>query len=323
MHKRFLHVIAAILRSVICCEEAKPSQHTHAATSCKPYILSARKELKQGSAQAANISRAQHRPIVTFMMAKQYRPQFLISSIFMLYQQFDGAPQRSYAGHFATWQALAHSAGAACTVFPSVAWGVCSRLSPVTCAVQASTLSSSSHPSSSGAHHHAVLLCKMLDEQGISLRKQHAVPAWHCSAHPVLQRPLTPSLRAQLSGRWQRGAAQHRHRQPWCAAGETCFKQAHSACCPAPHVHNVCPSCRQGSFGWTALTRATPLLTSPLLTADVPGRPLSTKCACAVNVCATFVVIYAVDRWGRRVVLIGGATHMFITQVQPLQHVAE
>jgi len=43
-------------------------------------------------AQAANVSRAQHRPILTFMTAKRYRPQFLISSIFMLYQQFDGAP---------------------------------------------------------------------------------------------------------------------------------------------------------------------------------------------------------------------------------------
>lgn len=43
-------------------------------------------------AQAANISRAQHRPILTFMTAKQYRPQFLISCIFMLFQQFDGAP---------------------------------------------------------------------------------------------------------------------------------------------------------------------------------------------------------------------------------------
>lgn len=63
-------------------------------------MLSARKEARQGAAQAANISRAQHRPIVTFMMAKQYRPQFLISSIFMLYQQFDGAPQRFLAGQF-------------------------------------------------------------------------------------------------------------------------------------------------------------------------------------------------------------------------------
>jgi hypothetical protein len=35
----------------------------------------------------------------------------------------------------------------------------------------------------------------------------------------------------------------------------------------------------------------------------------------AVNVCATFLVIYAVDRWGRRKVLIGGAVHMLITQV--------
>ena len=42
-----------------------------------------------------------------------------------------------------------------------------------------------------------------------------------------------------------------------------------------------------------------------------------------MNVCATFLVIYAVDRWGRRAVLIGGATHMFITQVLPLQHTAE
>ena len=124
--------------------------------------------MKQGLSQAANISRAQHRPIVTFMMAKQYRPQFLISSIFMLYQQFDGAPQRSYSGHSATPQALACSAGAACYCSsPCVIWWVKNRLSPVTGVVQASTLSSSSHPSSSGAHHHAISPCRALDEQGI------------------------------------------------------------------------------------------------------------------------------------------------------------
>ena len=52
---------------------------SHAVGECDP------------GAQAANVSRAQHRPILTFMTAKRYRPQFLISSIFMLYQQFDGA----------------------------------------------------------------------------------------------------------------------------------------------------------------------------------------------------------------------------------------
>ena len=63
----------------------------------------------------------------------------------------------------------------------------------------------------------------------------------------------------------------------------------------------------------------TPLLTPPRLLCrklTFPEGGLNFKCACAVNVCATFLVIYAVDRWGRRVVLIGGATHMFITQVQ-------
>ena len=118
--------------------------------------------MKQGAAQAANISRAQHRPIVTFMTAKQYRPQFLISSIFMLYQQFDGAPQRSYAGpHLRScrlWRTVLEQHA---TVLPLVLiWGISSRLLPVTCLVQASTLSSSSHPSSSGAHYHAVLLHK-------------------------------------------------------------------------------------------------------------------------------------------------------------------
>ena len=34
-----------------------------------------------------------------------------------------------------------------------------------------------------------------------------------------------------------------------------------------------------------------------------------------MNVCATFLVIYAVDRWGRRRVLIGGALHMLVTQI--------
>ena len=45
--------------------------------------------------QAANLSREQHHPILTFMTAKRYRPQFLISCIFMLFQQFDGAPDRA------------------------------------------------------------------------------------------------------------------------------------------------------------------------------------------------------------------------------------
>ena len=48
-----------------------------------------------GLAQAANLSREQHHPILTFMTAKRYRPQFLISCIFMLFQQFDGAPDRA------------------------------------------------------------------------------------------------------------------------------------------------------------------------------------------------------------------------------------
>ena len=83
--------------------------------------------------------------------------------------------------------------------------------------------------------------------------------------------------------------------------------------------------CQQGSL-WLgsagAHGPAAHSLAAPVLTADVFGRWLNPECACAVNVCATFLVIYAVDRWGRRVVLIGGATHMFITQVQPLQHFA-
>jgi hypothetical protein len=50
--------------------------------------------------------------------------------------------------------------------------------------------------------------------------------------------------------------------------------------------------------------------------AGAPGRASPTaRRARAVNVCATFLVIYAVDRWGRRKVLIGGAVHMLITQV--------
>jgi len=45
--------------------------------------------------QAAKLSREQQHPILTFMTAKRYRPQFLISCIFMLFQQFDGAPDRA------------------------------------------------------------------------------------------------------------------------------------------------------------------------------------------------------------------------------------
>lgn len=171
--------------------------------------------MTQGVAQAANISRAQHRPIVTFMMAKQYRPQFLISSIFMLYQQFDGARRCSCTVHFMTVQALEHGFQSSMPLHPpcctgGVVAGSHLRLG----AMQASTLSSSSHPSSSGAHHHAVLLCKVLDEQSITSEGQHhAVPAG--SALRTLSScctPVMPSLRAQLSGRWQCGAAQHRHR---------------------------------------------------------------------------------------------------------------
>jgi len=65
---------------------------SHAIGECDP------------GAQAANVSRAQHRPILTFMTAKRYRPQFLISSIFMLYQQFDGARAGALACFLSTPQ---------------------------------------------------------------------------------------------------------------------------------------------------------------------------------------------------------------------------
>jgi hypothetical protein len=65
---------------------------SHAVGECDP------------GAQAANVSRAQHRPILTFMTAKRYRPQFLISSIFMLYQQFDGARAGALACFLSTPQ---------------------------------------------------------------------------------------------------------------------------------------------------------------------------------------------------------------------------